>query len=616
MFTRNTGTARRLFLAASLAFFGSLGGFSTVTAQVTSHEVNPDALPQEILGSAYATMLVAMPEALSTSESSQNAAGRCTPATQASLKSKSKIVGGTATLVVPAGSCPVEVSFTTYMLPGGKVRPFEDQVVYRNVTATYGPGTHTINLALPACAWQSDLYLGPVVTQLIPNVGHPTNRIFAWAYLENVNQACARASLGDVIWVDSNRNGKQNTNEVGIDGVTVTLYDSNDVQRGQTTTSGGGKYLFSNLLPGTYYVVVSGYPDTYRITQQDSGSNNAIDSDVDSAGRSESVTLAVGDAYRDLDGGLILSSVRPILENVFAQCDGTFRAEFGYLNEDSRVVTIPVGSDNRLTPSSFNGAQTTDFQPGRVESAYSIAWDGTGNVVWSLRGPDGRNRTATAGTGNAIPATGCVCATDDTAPSYAGGYVLNAAQTRAFVQVDVPAGGTTFEFYNTRNLVVAMPEDASETPLTGVTSTGTAFAFTAASPTTVYFPISRADANVPGVAFYLRVTDTCGRTVDVDPAFALTGVEGEGAEAWMLDQNVPNPFAGETAITFSLAEASQVQLAVYDMMGREVARLTDGLREAGTHTVRLNAQALPAGQYVYRLRAGGRTFQHLMTLAR
>ncbi|RPH36777.1 T9SS C-terminal target domain-containing protein, partial [bacterium] len=50
--------------------------------------------------------------------------------------------------------------------------------------------------------------------------------------------------------------------------------------------------------------------------------------------------------------------------------------------------------------------------------------------------------------------------------------------------------------------------------------------------------------------------------------------------------------------------ASQVKLVVYDLLGREVAVLVDGKREAGTYHDAFDGSGLASGMYVYRLRAG------------
>jgi hypothetical protein len=72
-----------------------------------------------------------------------------------------------------------------------------------------------------------------------------------------------------------------------------------------------------------------------------------------------------------------------------------------------------------------------------------------------------------------------------------------------------------------------------------------------------------------------------------------------------LAQNFPNPFNPETIISFSLLERTNVRLTVYDDIGREVALLTNGLYEAGTHSVKFLAATktgrLASGVYLYRI---------------
>lgn len=95
------------------------------------------------------------------------------------------------------------------------------------------------------------------------------------------------------------------------------------------------------------------------------------------------------------------SSVRPILECVLDHEDGTFSAFFGYFNGNDMNVTIPVGTDNRFSPAPQDRGQPIMFESGRSpfypDAAFHILWDGVGNVVWTLTGPDGQTRTATAG---------------------------------------------------------------------------------------------------------------------------------------------------------------------------------------------------------------------------
>jgi hypothetical protein len=87
---------------------------------------------------------------------------------------------------------------------------------------------------------------------------------------------------------------------------------------------------------------------------------------------------------------------------------------------------------------------------------------------------------------------------------------------------------------------------------------------------------------------------------------AATSVR-EGQEfpkAYQLSQNFPNPFNPTTKVSYRLPVASEVRLVVYDLLGREVANLVTGRKEAGTHTVPFDAKDLGSGMYFYRLRAG------------
>ena len=83
-----------------------------------------------------------------------------------------------------------------------------------------------------------------------------------------------------------------------------------------------------------------------------------------------------------------------------------------------------------------------------------------------------------------------------------------------------------------------------------------------------------------------------------------------------LAQNYPNPFNPSTEIEYSLSQPSSVRLAVYDMAGRTVAVLIDGIQPQGRHTVRFNVDGLPTGTYVYRLTTGSKMLTRAMTLVR
>jgi hypothetical protein len=71
-----------------------------------------------------------------------------------------------------------------------------------------------------------------------------------------------------------------------------------------------------------------------------------------------------------------------------------------------------------------------------------------------------------------------------------------------------------------------------------------------------------------------------------------------------LEQNFPNPFNPTSDIRYQIPEFRTVRLAIYDLLGHEVALLVNEMKPAGTYTVRFDATGLASGVYLCRLTAG------------
>jgi glycosidase len=155
--------------------------------------------------------------------------------------------------------------------------------------------------------------------------------------------------------------------------------------------------------------------------------------------------------------------------------------------------------------------------------------------------------------------------------------------------------------------------NAGPSSLSGVTLTGSAASLEPGDHTLV----SLLD---PGDTLSVTVTPEhaieglalAGHEVAVYRFDGATGTDPGDDVGLRLEQSFPNPFTLPTTIRYALPARSRARLAVYDVAGREVAVLEDGLREQGPHEVVWDGEGnsgrpVAAGLYFVRLDAGGRT---------
>jgi len=127
--------------------------------------------------------------------------------------------------------------------------------------------------------------------------------------------------------------------------------------------------------------------------------------------------------------------------------------------------------------------------------------------------------------------------------------------------------------------------------------------------------------------YYVSATDTGGEESSSSNIVSTWGttpmLRGPTAEeelaipdVFALDTSYPNPARTQATIRYALPEASDVTLTVYDVMGREVARLVQSAKAAGVHEVQYDSSQLPSGTYLYRLRAGAFTQTKRMVVVR
>ncbi|HYE95926.1 MAG TPA: T9SS type A sorting domain-containing protein [Rubricoccaceae bacterium] len=191
-----------------------------------------------------------------------------------------------------------------------------------------------------------------------------------------------------------------------------------------------------------------------------------------------------------------------------------------------------------------------------------------------------------------------------TVPQYFGVAVLGATPVSGYA-FDAGAGSNPVEF----DLWEGMTTFASPPPTPDdrrtVIGTGP-FVLPAGTSATVAFAYVAGD-NLP---------DIQANATTAQGTFSVSSEETEAPTSFQLHEAYPNPFNPATRIGFDLPEAADVRLAVYDVLGREVAVLAEGRHTAGTHEVVFDAAGLPSGVYVYRLEAGAQTLTRTLTLAR
>lgn len=78
----------------------------------------------------------------------------------------------------------------------------------------------------------------------------------------------------------------------------------------------------------------------------------------------------------------------------------------------------------------------------------------------------------------------------------------------------------------------------------------------------------------------------------------------DAPHAFLLAEPWPNPFNPTTTLAFTLPATAEVELAVFDLAGRRVATLAQGLRQAGEHQFTFQASGLASGLYLARLQSG------------
>lgn len=164
-------------------------------------------------------------------------------------------------------------------------------------------------------------------------------------------------SVGDLVWLDADKDGVRDAGESGVAGATVRLVNAAGTVIATTTTDANGNYKFSDVAPGTYSVqVVPPAGSGLVFTTQNAGSDDNADSDVDASGATATFTVASGQNRTDIDAGLKDPGTAAIGDTVWIDADkdgvldggeaGAAGVEVKLLNASGTVIATTTTDAN------------------------------------------------------------------------------------------------------------------------------------------------------------------------------------------------------------------------------------------------------------------------------
>jgi uncharacterized repeat protein (TIGR01451 family) len=415
--------------------------------------------------------------------------------------------------------------------------------------------------------------------------------------------------IGNLIWVDENKNGLQDEGETGLEGVTVTLLDATDTEIASTVSDANGLYSFVDIEAGEYSLSFE-LPEDYFFTGDNQGTDDTIDSDPDpETGRTAVFTLNENDTQSQWDAGVIAKRVSDLTATKQVERDVVRIGE-------SFTFTLHITNEG---PDPAENVQVIDnFPPGLIfEGSDPEATSGPDPYVWTipLMNP-GDNITITIHA-KATDVTGGMdnnvfVSSENRDP------VLENNSAAAQVHVLVPIELSSFDATEQNGQVHLTWQTQTETENMGFhvyrseTETGEYKRITSElipgagdSQSMHQYSYTDEDPLIAGAVYYYKLAD-----VDFAGHMTLNGpvqVTVSTPSAYTLEQNYPNPFNMETRIKFQLKEAGDVLLAVYNTTGQKVRTLMEGHMEPGSHVVSWNGRdnngkVVPTGTYLYTLR--------------
>jgi len=182
-----------------------------------------------------------------------------------------------------------------------------------------------------------------------------------------------KSQIGDTVFSDLDGDGIQDAGEPGIGGITVTLTNLNDMSTIMTITDANGNYLFDGLDAGNYKVTFELPNDSTVFSPTNVGADDAIDSDANEMGMTETIVLVQGESNLTVDAGIVRSAIN-IGDYVWFDTDQDGIQDLTETGVGGILVTLTNTTDNSTTTTTTDGNGYYLFEnvaPGKYKITFS-----------------------------------------------------------------------------------------------------------------------------------------------------------------------------------------------------------------------------------------------------
>ncbi len=421
-----------------------------------------------------------------------------------------------------------------------------------------------------------------------------------------------RASLGDLVWLDSNGDGVKDATETGISGVTVTLFASDGTTViASTVTDANGKYLFPNIAAGSYIAGFTTTPGNLEFTKQntpgDNGNNTNSDADV-LTGKTGIFVLTAGENELTADAGLRPKQIASVGDFVWLDKNGNGVQDLGEPGVPGVLVTLYDAANNVLGTAitDGNGAYLISNVPPGI-NYYIIFSNKPGTATFTTQTSDVSAGDITKGS-DANVTTGRTAAFTLTAGQYlqtvdAGLQQVQLLPVRGLELTAVLKASTaavkwiTQNEINTSRFYIERSVDGRN-----FVSTGNVAAAGNNSGTLTYNFNDDVSTLLKYPVIYYRI-----KAVDADGSFSYSNIAIVKPATAGSISIWPNPVTDKANVSLFSTDAGMVQLRLMDYAGQTI-RVTNFPVIKGNNQLEVgNLNQLANGTYILQITAANGT---------